>query len=212
MSAGRSGSPPVVLASASPRRRELLRALVPAFDAREPNVEEVLGHDPIADARRLALAKAAVVAAGLPDAVVLGADTVVHDGRRHYGKPASPDEAAAMLRALRGRPHTVVTAAAVVHAGEVWVGHSEARVWLAELDDAAIAAYVASGRPMDKAGAYAIQDEDVPTVARLEGCYCAVVGLPLWVAWRGLRALGLPAEAPSAAYPRCEACPDRNGP
>jgi len=208
---GPSGAP-VVLASASPRRRELLQALVRAFEVREPQLDEVLGDDPVADARRLALAKAAAVAAGHPHAVVLGADTVVHDGRRHYGEPTSAEEAVAVLRALRGREHTVVTGVAAVRDGQAWIGHSNVHVWLADLDDEAIAAYVASGRPMDKAGAYAIQDDDVPTVQRWQGCYCAVVGLPLWVACRALTAMGLHPDSPVAAYPRCAACPDRGDP
>jgi len=200
---------PLVLASASPRRQELLRALVSEFSVDPPELEEVLGDDPVADARRLALAKAAAVAARWPHAVVLGADTVVHDGRRHFGKPASAQEAAEMLRALRGRQHLVVTAVAAVADGTVALGHSSARVTLSNLDDAAIERYVASGRPLDKAGAYAIQDEDVPTVAALEGCYCAVVGLGLWTAARLLATMGVECQAPTAAYERCGSCPDR---
>lgn len=199
----------VVLASASPRRRQLFAALVEAFVVDEPALEEVHGEEPVADARRLALAKAAVVAARRPGAVVLGADTVVHDGRRHYGKPGSPSDAAEMLRSLAGRSHLVATGVAVVHRGAVWVAHATSTVWMAPLDEAQIAAYVASGRPLDKAGGYAIQDEDVPTVARLEGCYCAVVGLPLWTAWRLLRGVGVEAREPAASYPRCATCPER---
>lgn len=199
----------VVLASASPRRRELLAALVPTFAVLEPDLEEVLGHDPIADARRLALAKAAVVAARFPDAVVVGADTVVHDGKRHFGKPAAAAEAVAMLQALRGRAHTVITAVAIVFAGEAWLAHSQSQVWVSPIDDSTIEAYVASGRPMDKAGAYAIQDDDVPTVSRWQGCYCSIVGLPLWLTRRGLSAAGIEAYRPSTAYPRCATCPER---
>lgn len=199
----------VVLASASPRRRQLFGALVEGFVVEEPALEEVLGEEPVADARRLALAKAAVVAARHPEAVVLGADTVVHDGRRHYGKPTSPLDAAEMLRSLAGRSHRVVTGVAVVHGGAVWVAHVTSTVWMAPLDEARIAAYIASGRPLDKAGGYAIQDEDVPTVARLDGCYCSVVGLPLWTAWRLLRGAGVKAREPAASYARCATCPER---
>ncbi len=199
----------LVLASASPRRQELLRALGVQFTVDPPALEEVLGDDPVADARRLALAKAAAAAARWPRAVVLGADTVVHDGLRHFGKPASPEDAIAMLRALRGREHLVVTAVAAVRAGEVAVRHSAARVRLSDLDDATISRYVASGRPLDKAGAYAIQDEDVPTVASLEGCYCAVVGLGLWTTARLLATMGVECRPPTAAFDRCRSCPER---
>lgn len=201
-------SPQVVLASASPRRRELFAALVSTFIVCEPDIPEVLGRDPVADARRLALAKAAVIAARYPDAVVVGADTVVHDGERHYGKPSSPAEAVAMLQALRGRRHIVVTGVAIIRDGEAWLGHSSSHVWLSLLDDSTIEAYVASGRPLDKAGAYAIQDDDVPVVSRWQGCYCGIVGLPLWLSRRGLTAHGIAAACPTTTYPRCATCPE----
>ncbi|MBI5947397.1 MAG: septum formation protein Maf [Chloroflexi bacterium] len=199
----------VVLASASPRRLELLAALVPAFEVVPSDAAEDLTGDPIADAERLALAKAEAVAAREPGALVVGADTIVFDAERSYGKPRDAADAAAMLRALRGRPHTVVTGVAVVAPGRRLAGHSLARVTLAELTEAAVEAYVASGRPLDKAGAYAIQDDDVPTVAGIEGCYCAVVGLPLWRLRAILRDAGLDASEPSAARARCASCPER---
>lgn len=199
----------VVLASASPRRLELLAALAPAFEVVPSDAAEDLTGDPVADAERLALAKAEAVAAREPGALVIGADTIVFDGERSYGKPRDAGDAATMLRALCGRPHTVVTGVAVVGPGTSVTGHSLARVTLAGLSEAAIEAYVASGHPLDKAGAYAIQDDDVPTVSSIDGCYCAVVGLPLWRLRAMLREAGVNSPEPSAARARCATCPER---
>ena len=202
---------PIVLASASPRRRELLRALLgDANAAVDPaGIDERADGDPRDDARRLAREKAAAVARRHPGAAVIGADTIVHDGERAYGKPGDAATATAMLRALRGGAHLVATGVAVVSASGAASEVSASRVTLADLDDAAIAAYVASGRPFDKAGAYAIQDEDVPTVAALDGCYCSVMGLPLWRLRALLATAGVAARAPDRALPRCAACPER---
>ena len=200
---------PVVLASASPRRRELLRALLDGATIDPADIDERTTDDPRADARRLAREKASAVARRHPWAVVIGADTIVHDGERAYGKPAGEEEAAAMLRALRGKRHLVVTGVAVVSASGAASEVSTSDVTLAELDDDTIAAYVASGRPLDKAGAYAIQDEDVPTVADLDGCYCSVMGLPLWRLRALLATAGVVTREPHEALPRCAACPER---
>ncbi len=199
----------VVLGSASPRRRELLRALLDDFAVDPADIAEHTTDDPRADARRLAREKASTVARRHPGAVVIGADTIVHDGERAYGKPADPAGATAMLRALQGRTHLVVTGLAVVSAGGAASDVSTSEVTLAELGDDAITAYVAGGRPLDKAGAYAIQDEDVPTVAALEGCYCSVMGLPLWRLRTLLATAGVAAREPGGAVPRCAACPER---
>ena len=200
---------PVVLASASPRRQDLLRALLDGATVDPADIDEGTTDDPRADARRLAREKASAVARRHPGAVVIGADTIVHDGERAYGKPADKEEAVAMLRALRGRRHLVVTGVAVVSASGAASEVSTSNVTLAELDDHTVAAYVASGRPLDKAGAYAIQDEDVPTVAALDGCYCSVVGLPLWRLRALLATAGVVACEPHEALPRCAACPER---
>ncbi len=199
----------VVLASGSPRRRELLAALVARFEVEAADIPEVLGSDPVADAVRLARAKAEAVSARFPAAVVVGADTIVHDGVRAFGKPGDPQEAARMLRELSGRSHRVVTGVAVAHDSAVRSAYGESVVELTPFSEASITAYVASGRPLDKAGAYAIQDDDVPTVASLAGCYCSVVGLPLWCLRDLLEAEGVACSDPSATYPRCAGCPDR---
>lgn len=200
----------VVLASASPRRHELLRALVPAFDVEPPGVDEVLDGDPLTEAIRLAREKALAVARRRPGALVIGSDTVVFDDVRVYGKPADAAEAEEMLRALNGREHRVVTAVAVsTPEGGVASAASVATVWLRPLDGHEIQAYVASGIPADKAGSYAIQHEEFPLVAAMEGCYCAVVGLPLWVLRRLLEGAGVRCGDPRANDERCGACPDR---
>ena len=201
--------PPVVLASASPRRRELLRALLDDAAVDPAAIEEHTTDDPHADARRLAREKASAVARRHPGAVVLGADTIVHDGERAYGKPADRETAVAMLRALRGRPHLVLTGIAVISASGAASDVSTSEVALRDLDEEAIAVYVASGRPLDKAGAYAIQDEDVPTVDALDGCYCSVMGLPLWRLRTLLATAGIATREPHHALPRCVACPER---
>ena len=201
----------IILASASPRRRELLRALIDAFEVVPADVPEPLTDDPLADALALALAKARHIANLHPDAVVIGADTVVFDAERSYGKPADEPEAIRMWRALGGRTHRVVTGIAVVAATGEFTASGVSSVTLADLDTVRIADYVFSGRPMDKAGAYAIQDEDVPTVERLEGCYCSVMGLGLWTLRDLLARAGIEAREPSATFARCaQACASKH--
>ena len=166
--------------------------------------------DPVFDAIELAKSKAnAVVSDGHMDAIVIGADTIVHDGTRAYSKPVSDTDAVAMLSTLRGRTHRVVTGVAVMSFGRVAMDHSTAEVTLSNLADVEVETYVASGRPADKAGAYAIQDEDVPTVSRLEGCYCGVMGLPLWKLRELLMTVGVECASPELTFERCAACPER---
>jgi septum formation protein len=200
----------LILASGSLRRRELLAALVDDFEVQPPDIPEELTGDAVGDALRLALAKAGVVARLRPEAVVIGSDTIVHDGARPYGKPGTPAEAREILRVLAGRPHLAVTAvAAISTGGDALSGTSTTTVHMAALSAASIDAYVASGRPMDKAGAYAIQDEDVPTVASIDGCYCGVMGLPLWLTRRLLESAGVTCSDPARTFTRCSSCPER---
>jgi septum formation protein len=173
----------LVLASASPRRQALLTTLGLSFDVAHADIDEAVqpGEAPLPYARRLALAKARAVAARAGDALVLGADTtVVLDGTA-LGKPSSPEEATAVLRRLRDRRHDVVTALALVDAatGAVWSTEDVTGVWMRPYTDDEIAAYVATGDPMDKAGAYAIQHAGFRPVARLQGSETNVIGLPL---------------------------------
>jgi septum formation protein len=165
------------------------------------DLDETLPPGPLhAAASALALAKARAVAARVERGVVLGADTIVVLDGRPLGKPAGPDEARAMLRRLQGREHEVVTGVAVVDAR---TGRSDtvsvvSRVRMAAYGEAEIDAYVASGEPLDKAGAYAIQGRGAALVAGLEGSYTNVVGLPLAETARLLAAFGVPVSGPPA--------------
>jgi septum formation protein len=179
-------APILWLASASPRRLELLRQIGIEPACRVSGVDEspLPGEAALAYSQRIALAKAAVVWHSLDEAErapVLGADTeVVLDGRT-LGKPRDAADAARMLRALQGRRHQVLSSVALFHAGapagEVRVQQTE--VEFAPLDEAAIARYLATGEAMDKAGAYAIQGRAAAFIRRIEGSYSGVMGLPL---------------------------------
>lgn len=187
----------------------MLAALIPEFDVLPSDIPEPITGHAIADAAMLASGKARVIASASPTSVVIGSDTIVFDDLRSYGKPESPEDAVEMLGALAGRSHRVVTAVSVISGDSELAAANVSRVLLSNLDAEAIAAYVASGRPLDKAGGYAIQDEDMPTVASLDGCYCGVMGLPLWTLKRALEASGVACADPSSTIPRCAECPSR---
>jgi septum formation protein len=198
----------VILASASPRRRELLRYICPDFEVIASGADETLDGPPApAAAMTLALRKARAVAACAPGALILAADTLVVVEGDSLGKPADRDEARAMLRRLSGRPHEVITGVAVVDAktGEERSAAAVSRVFMRELPPFEIDAYVATGEPDDKAGAYAIQGDGGRLVAALLGSYTNVVGLPLPTARSLLAAAGAPLSAarsrPGAAAP-----------
>jgi septum formation protein len=175
--------PRLILASASPRRRELLAQAGFSFDVHpahipeDPRPEE----DPIAYVVRLALEKAQAVfnEIGGSQAVVLGADTTVTLDGHILGKPDDAADAARMLRRLSGRTHRVITGVAVVTPAHTESAAEVTGVRFLTLSDEEIAAYVATGEPMDKAGAYAIQGRAARWIPRVEGCYFNVVGLPL---------------------------------
>ena len=195
----------LILASASPRRRDLLARLGLSFEVAPSAVDESLpiGISAAQGAARLALAKARAVAAGVRDrseapAVVLGADTLVVLDGRPFGKPASRDEARATLAALRGRTHEVFTGVALVEtlSGREACETVASRVVMRPYGDAEIQAYVETGEPDDRAGAYAVQGIGSRLVARVDGCYTNVVGLPLGTTARLLRAFGFAARDP----------------
>jgi len=174
----------LILASASPRRRELLSRAGWDFAVRPSALEEVLrpGESPEDFARRAASDKALAVAASAPPkALVLGADTVVVAGDEVLGKPADPADAARMLRALSGATHCVITGVCLVSAPHriEAVRCETTLVTFRRLDEEEIADYLASGEPFDKAGAYGIQGLASKFVTRIEGCYFNVVGLPV---------------------------------
>ena len=190
----------LILASASPRRRELLERLGLPFEVRPSGIEEPLAREVPAStlATTLARAKAADIADRLraagEAALVLGADTLVVLDGQPLGKPTSRSDARAMLRALRRRSHEVVTAVALREADPAGRELAEAvvsRVLMRDYTDDEIDAYVASGEPDDKAGAYAVQGRGARLVARVDGCYTNVVGLPLRTTARLLRTFGL---------------------
>jgi septum formation protein len=167
---------------------------VQEFEVISGDVSEELEAGPLAAAvARLAEPKARKVAAAYPDAVVLGADTIVVIDGNVLGKPKDQDDAVQMLRRLRGRPHEVLTGVAVIDGprGLVFTGTEITRVVMARYPDDLIDQYVASGSPFDKAGAYAIQDIDGELVESIAGSYTNVVGLPLGLTARLLVAAGL---------------------
>jgi septum formation protein len=182
--------PELILASASPRRKELLATAGIKFLVRSRPVEEVRapGESPENYVRRLAREKAEA-AWEEKDEIVLGADTTVVLGDRVLEKPTDTADAHAMLRALSGREHSVITGICLRHAGGAIVDAESTRVHFVELEDREIADYVASGEPMDKAGAYAIQGLASKFVDRIEGCYFNVMGLPLAMLYRHLKML-----------------------
>jgi len=172
----------VILASASPRRRELLRFICPDFDVVPSGADERLDEAPSPEAAaRLALRKARAVAKHAGQGIVLAADTLVVVDGLALGKPSDAEDARAMLRRLSGRRHHVITGVAVIDATGLRErsGAVVSQVFMRELGAAEIEAYVASGEPDDKAGAYAIQGLGGRLVAALLGSYTNVVGLPL---------------------------------
>ena len=190
----RTALPRIVLASSSPRRIELLTRLQLNPLVHSPDVDEkpLKGESPAALVRRLSRLKAEAVAlklaAELPHALVIAADTIVvsPDGKRILGKPDSPADAARMLKQIAGRKHTVLTAYTILRQG----GSAQPRraahltrvvrssVWIRKLTNETIRAYVATGEPLDKAGSYAAQGIGMSFIERISGSYTNVVGLP----------------------------------
>jgi septum formation protein len=171
----------VVLASSSPRRRQLLDLIGIPHEVRPANIDETMRprEAPRRHAERLAREKATVIATRDPDVITIGADTVVVINRKVLGKPRDDAEAFHMLSQLSGREHTVVTAVAVSRGRKLRSAIEEVQVKFRRLRDDEIEAYVATGEPMDKAGAYGIQGYGATIVESINGDYFAVMGLPL---------------------------------
>jgi nucleoside triphosphate pyrophosphatase len=186
-------TPRVILASSSPRRRELLSLIGIAHDVVPADIDEsyLAGETPAGHAERLARQKAATVAAAAPDAVTIGADTIVVVDGDVLGKPRDAADAAEMLRRLSGRSHRVITAVAAVWRGSTLSTIEEVGVTFRRLAEREITAYIATGEPMDKAGAYGIQGYGATIVERVDGDYFAVMGLALNRLVRLLERLGL---------------------
>ena len=171
----------VILASQSPRRRELLTLVGIAHEVAPADIDESVrpGERPAPHAERLARTKAQTLAARHPDALVVAADTIVVVDGRILGKPADAADARRTLRLLSGREHVVFTAVALARGGELASEVAEVTVAFRALGDDEIAAYVATGEPMDKAGSYGIQGYGATIVERIDGDYFAVMGLSL---------------------------------
>jgi septum formation protein len=212
--------PYLLLASQSPRRRELTALLGLRFGVTVADVAEdpLANEPPAATVVRLSQAKARAVcaehsrsAAG-PGVLIVACDTVVALDGELLGKPRDAREATSMLRRLRGRPHVVYSAVTLLEpaTGRTTTDVAETRLVMRAYTDAEIAAYVASGDPLDKAGAYAIQHPGFHPVAELQGCYANVMGLPLCHLTRCLRAWGVqpPRDVPAA----CQAHTGRDCP
>jgi MAF protein len=203
--------PLLVLASASPRRREILSSawtgrlevLPSGIDEGEPMAGEAIAKYAV----RLAKAKVRSVVAGSPSDLVIAADTIVELDGRAMGKPQNRHEAVEMLNALRGRSHAVTTGLAVASPcfGDILSGHETTAVHMRSYTDNDIDGYVASGEPFDKAGGYAVQDPDFAPAGRVQGCYLNVVGLPL-CRLSGLLAESMPGLGNSMVLGSCASC------
>lgn len=186
----------LILASSSSRRSELLTAAGLAFEVVRPDIDETPNPGEAADryVMRLSAEKARAVAQQVSgDTLILAADTTVADGSDILGKPDDPGDAAATLRRLRGRVHFVYSGVSLLDAsiGSVQTFLSTTEVTMRDYTDNEIAAYVASGNPMGKAGSYAIQNREFHPVARIQGCYTNVVGLPMCRVFEALGAYGV---------------------
>jgi MAF protein len=208
----------LILASGSPRRRELLQKLGLPFRVARPDIDETphVGEAPDAYVARLSVEKGSAAVAAIRrgddvgssvDSLLITADTTVADGSTILGKPTDASEAFAMLARLRGRTHLVHTGLTIT---DVSTGHHEtivttSRVEMRSYPDAAIQAYIARGEPYDKAGGYAIQDAVFKPVAHFEGCYTNIMGLPLCVLCGELRK----AHVDPVYVPACSPMTDR---
>ena len=185
----------IILASNSPRRRELLRQIGVVFTSDPADVDERIRPDEDAEsyAVRVALDKARIAAGRAGNGIVIAADTIVVLGDTVLGKPTDARDAERMLGMLSGRMHRVISGLAVVDAetGKARTGSASSTVWFRDLTPAEIRSYVLTGEPLDKAGAYGIQEKGALLVEKIEGCYFNVVGLPLSLLGEMLRESGV---------------------
>jgi len=190
----------LVLASTSPRRYQILALLGLPFLMVPPAYQEVGARravplpvrPPAQEALHQARQKAASLVSRFPEVVILGSDTLINLDGRLIGKPSSPDDARAILQRLRGRSHDVVTAVSILHHSKTVDAVETAKVAMRDFTDTELDAYLVTGDPLDKAGAYSIQGAGRDLVASLDGDYLAVVGLPLRAVAQGLAKLGCP--------------------
>jgi septum formation protein len=184
---------PLILASSSPRRHELLRAAEIPFTVRVSNINEDLnpGESAREYTERLAFEKAETIWKTAPDSFVLGADTTVVVDEHILAKPLDADDARRMLRLISGRAHQVITGVCLLGPGVRDVRSENTKVFVSEIPESEIEFYVAHGEPVDRAGAYAIQGIASRWIPRIEGCYFNVVGLPVPLVYLMLRTNGL---------------------
>jgi len=195
---------PIVLASSSPRRRDLFALLGLPFQAVDPQVDEtpLEGEKPKSTALRLASAKAQEAATSHPEAIIVAADTLVILGEKILGKPKDGNEAVAILETLRGKKHQVISGVIVLDAatGEKREEVADTQVWMRDYSKAEVVHYIGRGEPFDKAGGYAIQDKGFRPVAKVKGCYANVMGLPLCHLYTALKRVGVnPPDTPLEA-------------
>ena len=187
--------PPIILASASPRRRAFLEMLGLSFTIQVADIDEspMANEGPEALVCRLSREKAAIVARHNPNSLVIAADTIVVLDNQILGKPVDEADAVAMLRRLRHREHDVISAVSLLLLGrrQSITDFSRTMVTMRNYTEVEIETYVASGDPLDKAGGYAIQNAIFAPVAKISGCYAGVVGLPLGVLADGLTQFGI---------------------
>ncbi len=179
----------LVLASASPRRQELLRLIKEDFVVLAADVDETIdaGTDPRLAVEQLALRKAKAIATSRPHDTVIGADTIVVYEGKIFGKPKDSDDACDMLRQLSGKTHTVYTGVCVIDKMDELVFSDCCDVTFASMSDSEIAEYVATNEPMDKAGAYGIQGKGAVFIESIRGNFYTVMGLPIHLLYKSLR-------------------------
>lgn len=195
-------APRIVLASASPRRQELLKKVVPDFEIDPADLDEeaLTLEDPVLTAKKLARAKAAFVALRHPESWVIGSDTVVamplEDGRvKQFSKPLDEDHALHILNQLCGRTHYVITGIAIITPDHSAVAHAVAEVEFNTVSQAQLNDYIHTGEPMDKAGAYGAQGMGAFLVKEIRGDFETVVGLPTDLVRTMLQELDYPFES-----------------
>jgi septum formation protein len=185
----------IILASNSPRRKELLRQIGVAFTSCPTHIDERVlpGEKPEVYAVRVASNKAKIASKEVEEGILIAADTIVVIDGAILGKPADQKEATRMLSMLSGRMHRVITGLTVLDAatGRTLTRTAVTKVWFRVLSDDEIRSYVASGEPLDKAGAYGIQEKGALLVERIEGCYFNVVGMPVSLLGEMLKALDI---------------------
>lgn len=182
----------LILASGSARRRELLELMGYDFEVRITNADENIKLcAPGEYVEKLALRKARDVFSAQPDACVVGCDTIVWLDGEIIGKPTNAEDAFCILKKLSGRQHTVYTGIAVLAGNSIQVLHDETQVKFTRLSDEELRAYISTGDPLDKAGAYGIQGPGSILVERVDGCYFTVMGLPNPLLYAALRSVGV---------------------